>query len=377
MSTIYDWSLTASENGGADSLINWSEGQHPNTVNNSARFMMQRVREYLSDTGGVIEGIVTVNQEQKTSGIRLQSQSQFLAYKNGISVCFKARGKNVGATTIALDNLAAKPVYKGTESGLLALSGGEIQEGCLYTVIYDEEISGWQILNPTREKVSSLKRLPSGFIGPFAMERLPEGWLVCDGRAYLRSSYRALFEAIGTTWGAGDGVSTFNVPDFRGMFLRGMDYERGLDPWRSFASQQACSLKAHEHLIGPASSVDRSSRKKRDVSSSEASLPRRKRSLDEECLGLSGDALEMCNQEFDQIAGSPQVEVPFWFTDKDKPPRLPWFIRSPFANFLYYSTPLKEGIHDRAHHDHHLMSERVGDVETRPVNVSVIYGIKT
>ncbi|SSZ40951.1 Uncharacterised protein [Bartonella grahamii] len=43
MSTIYDWSLTASENGGADALINWSEGQHPNTVNNSARFMMQRI----------------------------------------------------------------------------------------------------------------------------------------------------------------------------------------------------------------------------------------------------------------------------------------------------------------------------------------------
>ncbi|WP_208433473.1 phage tail protein, partial [Bartonella elizabethae] len=162
--------------------------------------------------------------------------SHFLKYQNGISVCFKAKGKNVGATTIALNALGGKPVYKATESGLLALSGGEIQEGCLYTVIYDEEISGWQILNPTREKVSSLKRLPSGFIGPFAMERLPEGWLVCDGRAYLRSSYRALFDAIGTTWGAGDGVSTFNVPDFRGMFLRGMDYERGLDPWRSFAS---------------------------------------------------------------------------------------------------------------------------------------------
>ncbi|EJF95867.1 hypothetical protein MEE_01104 [Bartonella elizabethae F9251 = ATCC 49927] len=377
MSTIYDWSLRASENGYCDDLIDWAQGQRPSSVNNSARVMMQRMREYLSDTSGLIESTFLVNAEQQTTLIRLQSSSHFLKYQNGISVCFKAKGKNVGATTIALNALGGKPVYKATESGLLALSGGEIQEGCLYTVIYDEEISGWQILNPTREKVSSLKRLPSGFIGPFAMERLPEGWLVCDGRAYLRSSYRALFDAIGTTWGAGDGVSTFNVPDFRGMFLRGMDYERGLDPWRSFASQQACSLKAHEHLIGPASSVDRFSRKKRDVSSSEASLPRRKRSLDEECLGLSGDALEMCNQEFDQIAGSPQVEVPFWFTDKDKPPRLPWFIRSPFANFLYYSTPLKEGIHDRAHHDHHLMSERVGDVETRPVNVSVIYGIKT
>ncbi len=65
------------------------------------------------------------------------------------------------------------------------------------------------------------------------------------------------------------------------------------------------------------------------------------------------------------------------FTEKDKPSRLPWFIRSPFANFLYYSTPITEGLNDRAHHEHHLMAERVGGVETRPVNVSVIYGIKT
>ncbi|WP_375645333.1 phage tail protein [Bartonella sp. CL5QHWL] len=377
MSTIYDWSLTASENGGADALINWSEGQHPNTVNNSARFMMQRVSEYLSDTGGVLEGIVTVDNNQKTSVIRLLSQSAFLEYKNGISVCFKAKGKNVGATTIALNNLAGKPVYKATETGLLALSGGEIQDGCLYTLVYDEDITGWQVLNPTRGKVSSLKRLPTGLIGPFAMERLPDGWLPCDGKAYPRLVYWDLFCVIGTTWGEGDGVTTFNVPDFRGLFLRGLDNERNLDPWRSFASIQPCSLKAHEHFIGPASSEGLSSRKKRDVSSSEAHLQRRKRAIDEECVGLSGDALERCNQEFDQIAGSPQVETPFWFTEKDKPPRLPWFIRSPFESFLSFSMPIKEGIYDRAHHEHHLMAERVGGVETRPVNVSVVYGIKT
>ncbi|WP_019224153.1 phage tail protein, partial [Bartonella rattimassiliensis] len=256
MSTIYDWSLTASENGGADNLINWSEGQHPSSVNNSARFMMQRMREYLLDTCGALEGIVTVDDKQRTSAIRLQSPSQFLEYKNGISVCFKAKGRNVGATTLAMNDLSGKPVYKATETGLSALSGGELQDGCLYTVIYDEALTGWQLLNPTRDKVSSLKRLPSGFIGPFGMERLPDGWLLCDGKAYSRITYRALFEVIGTVWGAGDGVMTFNVPDFRGMFLRGMDYERNLDPWRSFASQQACSLKAHEHFIGPASSDD-------------------------------------------------------------------------------------------------------------------------
>ncbi|SSZ40953.1 Phage Tail Collar Domain [Bartonella grahamii] len=73
------------------------------------------------------------------------------------------------------------------------------------------------------------------------MERLPDGWLPCDGRAYSRYVYWDLFCVIGTTWGEGDGVTTFNVPDFRGMFLRGLDNERNLDPWRSFASIQPCS----------------------------------------------------------------------------------------------------------------------------------------
>ncbi len=48
------------------------------------------------------------------------------------------------------------------------------------------------------------------------------------------------------------------------------------------------------------------------------------------------------------------------FTEKDKPPRLPWFIRSPFESFLSFSMLIKEGIHDRAHLEHHLMAERVG-----------------
>lgn len=61
MSTIYDWSFNASENAYCDDLIDWSEGQRPSSLNNSARGMMQRVKEYLSDTSGVIESTFTVD----------------------------------------------------------------------------------------------------------------------------------------------------------------------------------------------------------------------------------------------------------------------------------------------------------------------------
>jgi microcystin-dependent protein len=62
---------------------------------------------------------------------------------------------------------------------------------------------------------------PAGVIMLFAGSVPPAGWLSCDGRAMSRTSYARLFAAIGTAYGAGDGSTTFNLPDFRGMFPRG------------------------------------------------------------------------------------------------------------------------------------------------------------
>ncbi len=58
----------------------------------------------------------------------------------------------------------------------------------------------------------------------------PPGWLLCDGSAVSRTTYAALFAAIGTTAGGGDGATTFNLPDYRGLFLRGFDQGNGEDP---------------------------------------------------------------------------------------------------------------------------------------------------
>ena len=72
-------------------------------------------------------------------------------------------------------------------------------------------------------KVSQNTSAPNfvGMIQPFGMATPPAGWLLCDGSAVLRSTYVALFTVIGTTWGAGDGSTTFNVPRLQGAFLRG------------------------------------------------------------------------------------------------------------------------------------------------------------
>lgn len=62
---------------------------------------------------------------------------------------------------------------------------------------------------------------PSGMVGYFGNTTPPTGWLQCNGAAVSRATYAALFAAIGTVYGSGDGSTTFNLPDARGMFLRG------------------------------------------------------------------------------------------------------------------------------------------------------------
>ena len=71
--------------------------------------------------------------------------------------------------------------------------------------------------------------LPSATVQAFATSSCPNGWLRADGSAVPRATYAALFGAIATMYGAGDGSSTFNVPDYRGYFLRGVNSGSGND----------------------------------------------------------------------------------------------------------------------------------------------------
>jgi phage-related tail fiber protein len=71
---------------------------------------------------------------------------------------------------------------------------------------------------------------PSGAVMAFAGSAAPEGWLICDGSSVSRTQYASLFAAIGTAHGSGDGTTTFQLPDYRGRFLRGVDDGQKRDP---------------------------------------------------------------------------------------------------------------------------------------------------
>ena len=96
----------------------------------------------------------------------------------------------------------------------------EVKEGGNY-----REVSFAQLpSSPYSEVAHNAVTFPAGMIMPYAgpASNIPEGWMLCDGSAISRSTYANLYNAIGVSWGTGDGSTTFNIPDLRGMFLRGV-----------------------------------------------------------------------------------------------------------------------------------------------------------
>lgn len=92
-----------------------------------------------------------------------------------------------------------------------------------------------------------------GLVGMFAMDTPPAGWLRANGSAVSRATFSALFARIGTRFGAGDGSTTFNLPDLRGRFPRFWDDGRGIDIGRTLGSDQAGTIQSHTHTASTSS----------------------------------------------------------------------------------------------------------------------------
>lgn len=122
---------------------------------------------------------------------------------------------------------------KLTVSGNISVSGS-LTDGTNSVTIADLAVGG--------------EGVPVGAILAFPSS-IPTGWLECNGSAISRTAYAALFNEIGTLYGAGDGATTFNIPDLRGEFIRGYDNGRGVDSGRGLATTQSDQNKAHTHDV--------------------------------------------------------------------------------------------------------------------------------
>jgi phage-related tail fiber protein len=89
--------------------------------------------------------------------------------------------------------------------------------------------------------------VPAGTVIYHAANTPPTDFIKANGAAISRTTYSGLFTSIGTTFGVGDGSTTFNVPDLRGEFPRGWDDSRGIDSGRAFGSAQTDAMQGHRH----------------------------------------------------------------------------------------------------------------------------------
>lgn len=270
---VYSWSTTAGSNASADPTISWAEGQLPSTVNDSARAMMAAVASWIRDQGGYAT-------TAGSSNAYTLALSQTMTAKVPSLIGFKADRANTGAATLNVDGTGAYPLRGTTGTDLVA---GDIVPGCIYLATWVSASSEWLLINsssflkltggtltgaltlaadPATNLQASTKQYvdtglanavvvaaPPGAIMPFAMNSAPVGWSAADGGELSRAAYAALFSAIGTSYGAGNGSTTFNKPDMRGYFVRGSGTNSDGTAAGTFGAKQSDDNKAHSHTI--------------------------------------------------------------------------------------------------------------------------------
>ena len=172
---------------------------------------------------------------------------------------------NAGASTIDF-GIGAKQIVG---RAAVDLEGGELPAGSVATFDYDsgadlvtlvdctegpQQIS--QGMKPHQavnlEQMQSITT-PTGAIAFFGFSSPPSGWIKANGATISRITYADLFGAIGTTFGAGDGATTFQLPDLRGEFIRGFDDARGVDAGRVLGSWQADAIRNITGYFNPKS----------------------------------------------------------------------------------------------------------------------------
>lgn len=135
-----------------------------------------------------------------------------------------------------------------TPAGLSARTASDSRAGIVELATLEEAKAG---TDTTRAVTPAglFNAVPAGTIIYTAATTVPNGYLKANGAAISRATYAGLFAVIGTTYGSGNGSTTFNLPDLRGEFLRALDDGRGLDGGRSIGSVQAGQNLSHNHGV--------------------------------------------------------------------------------------------------------------------------------
>lgn len=149
----------------------------------------------------------------------------------------KIQSAGVTATQLATNSVTASKIASGavanSELAANAVTSDKILDGSVGPADLSSDLQ--------------MGIVPAGTVVAFAGSAVPPGWLLCDGAALSRTTYATLFGAIGSGHGSGNGTSTFNLPDYRGYFLRGVDNrsDSTVLPAAVNATSNAITVTAH------------------------------------------------------------------------------------------------------------------------------------
>lgn len=204
---VASWSKTAASNASADSTVNWAEGMAPSAVNDSARAEMASVAKYRDD----LNGSITTG---GTSTAYTVTSNQGMALTAGYVVAFAPHATNGATVTLNADSLGAKPLRSAPG---VELPSGVLVQGTPYAATYYTSNSGEWILHGFYGNPYST---PIGGLMPYLGATAPNSSFVLPyGQAVSRTTYSALFTLVSTTFGIGDGTTTFNLPDISGRAI--------------------------------------------------------------------------------------------------------------------------------------------------------------
>jgi microcystin-dependent protein len=232
--TLFKWSRTASSNASADASINWAEGQPPSSVNDSARAMMAAAAKYRDDVAGAI----TTSGTATTYTVTSYQGFDALAHLDGQMIAFTPHTGNGAIVTLNVDSTGAKPLRPAPG---IELPTGALIQGTPYLAVYSNSDGVFYL----RGGAPYPYLIPLGGLLPYIGSSAPNSAFALPfGQAISRATYSALFSVIGTTFGSGDGSTTFNLPDLRGRVIAGLDNMGGSSAARLSAAISSSTMGA-------------------------------------------------------------------------------------------------------------------------------------
>jgi microcystin-dependent protein len=215
---FYNWSRTAASNATADSTVNWAEGMAPSSVNDSGRAMMASTAAFRDDISGAIATGGTSTAYTVTS----YQVFDTLAHLNGQIIAFTPHTTNGATVTLNVDGLGAKPLRSAPS---VELPAGVLVQGTPYVALYNSSDAAFYI----HGFYSNPYSIPIGASIDYWGATAPNSsFVLAYGQAISRTTYSSLFAIFSTTYGSGDGSTTFNIPDLRGRVVAGADAMGGV-----------------------------------------------------------------------------------------------------------------------------------------------------